>query len=560
MKLSNLNLESARRSAIPACFAFASLAVALSAIVSPGMLYAQTDTALESAAPTSNLAPATVPKLIRFSGTLIDGRGWPITVPVQVTFSIYAQPAGEEKPALWQETQQVSPNSKGAYSVLLGSATASGVPAEVFKSGESQYLGVKTEGEPEQSRVLMVSVPYALKAGDAATLGGLPASAYALAGSQPSASAATPASVPTTITGSGKSAKPATTPAAAPVTTTGGTSGYVPVFNGASSVVDSIIYQSGASIGIGDVPNTGAALDVNGKSIWRGNVNLARTGNATAAAGANSFPFSFNTMAYNSAQGTNLSPVFYWQAEATGNNTANTGATMNLLYNKNSGTGTETGLYFNPNGTIHFAPGQIFPAPLVTGTGTSQFQNATITSTTNTINATRVPALDGQGGVHYWDVSLAFNTDSGGNLTLASGSPTIVPSAVTYADGFVAGTYSNGSETVTVSGPGVTSGGATQWTLLISTGSGCTTFSSATWYVGTLANNPLAARLSADGITSTAYSYGIEGGGCDEGNPWNPDSLLGFSQTGNALTIVSFTTSGADHPTPVGQVSYLLKQ
>jgi hypothetical protein len=553
MKLLGSQFDSASKPSRLSGFVPAALAIAVAAVIFPMSLNAQTDAQSEAAPPIAASASsvAAVPKLVRFSGVLLDGRGWPITVPVQVTFSIYAQPSGEDQPARWQETQQVSPNSKGGYTVLLGAATTGGVPVEIFKSGESQYLGVKTEGEPEQSRVLMVSVPYALKAGDAATLGGLPASAFALAGSQ-SASAAT------TITSSGKSAKSAT-PAPTPVTTTGGTSGYLSVFNGASSLADSVVYQSGASIGIGAVPNTGAALDVNGKQIVRGVFNLSRAGNATAAGGFNSYPFIFNTSAYSSTGGGDVTPVFSLQAEPTGNNTATPGATLNVLYNKNDGTGAETGLYFNSNGTIHFAPGQTFPAPLVTGTGTSQFQNATITSTTNTINATRVPAVDGQGGVHYWDVNLAFNTDSGGNLTLASGSPVITPSASTNSDGFVAGTYTNGSEMVTVSGPGVTSGGATQWTLLISTGSGCTTFSSATWYVGSLANNPLAARLSADGITSTAYSYGIEGGSCDEGYPWNPDALLGFSQTGNALTVVSFT-NGIDHPTPVGQVAYLLKQ
>lgn len=36
-------------------------------------------------------------------------------------------------------------------------------------------------GQEEQPRVLLVAVPYALKAGDAETIGGLPASAFVLA-------------------------------------------------------------------------------------------------------------------------------------------------------------------------------------------------------------------------------------------------------------------------------------------------------------------------------------------------------------------------------------------
>jgi hypothetical protein len=32
-----------------------------------------------------------VPELIKFSGIALDGRGYPITVPVEVTFALYAQ-------------------------------------------------------------------------------------------------------------------------------------------------------------------------------------------------------------------------------------------------------------------------------------------------------------------------------------------------------------------------------------------------------------------------------------------------------------------------------------
>ena len=51
---------------------------------------------------------------------------------------------------------------------------------ELFASGESRWLGVQANvpGEREQPRVLLVSVPYALKAADAETLGGLPAAAF----------------------------------------------------------------------------------------------------------------------------------------------------------------------------------------------------------------------------------------------------------------------------------------------------------------------------------------------------------------------------------------------
>ena len=49
-------------------------------------------------------------------------------------------------------------------------------------SGAARWLEVSVAGDNgelvTQPRVLLVSVPYALKAGDSETLGGLPASAY----------------------------------------------------------------------------------------------------------------------------------------------------------------------------------------------------------------------------------------------------------------------------------------------------------------------------------------------------------------------------------------------
>jgi hypothetical protein len=69
-------------------------------------------------------------------------------------------------------------DADGRYSVLLGANSKNGIPAELFTSNEARWLGVQVEQEPEQPRVLLVSVPYALKAGDAESLGGKPASAY----------------------------------------------------------------------------------------------------------------------------------------------------------------------------------------------------------------------------------------------------------------------------------------------------------------------------------------------------------------------------------------------
>jgi hypothetical protein len=53
--------------------------------------------------------------------------------------------------------------------------------SESSRGGEARWLGVQPEGQAEQPRVLLLRGPYALKAGDAQTLGGLPSSAFVLA-------------------------------------------------------------------------------------------------------------------------------------------------------------------------------------------------------------------------------------------------------------------------------------------------------------------------------------------------------------------------------------------
>ena len=120
-----------------------------------------------------------IPNLIRFGGVLLNDHQVPRAGTVGVTFALYADQKGGAP--LWLETQNVTADDTGHYSVLLGFTRTEGLPAELFASGTARWLGVKAEGQDEQPRVLLVSVPYALKAGDAETLGGLPASSFALA-------------------------------------------------------------------------------------------------------------------------------------------------------------------------------------------------------------------------------------------------------------------------------------------------------------------------------------------------------------------------------------------
>src|SRR5260370_9333493 len=164
----------------------------------------------QSQAP-SQAAMAIVPRLVNFSGRMADALGKAISGIVGVTFAIYKDQS--EGAPLWMETQNAQADAKGNYTVQLGATKSEGLPLELFSSGEARWLGVRVNGGEEQPRVLLLSVPYALKAADAETVGGLPASAFVLA-----APAASTTSAPSPAT-QRRGPQPLT--GTTPVTTTG---------------------------------------------------------------------------------------------------------------------------------------------------------------------------------------------------------------------------------------------------------------------------------------------------------------------------------------------------
>ena len=123
-------------------------------------------------------ANSAVPRLVKFSGQLPLARlqNPDASGTRMVTFSLYTQEQGGEP--IWSETQVVNVDATGHYTVMLGSTILEGVPVEAFSSGEGRWLGVTVEGEAEQVRMLLVSVPYALKAAEAERLGGKSASDF----------------------------------------------------------------------------------------------------------------------------------------------------------------------------------------------------------------------------------------------------------------------------------------------------------------------------------------------------------------------------------------------
>jgi trimeric autotransporter adhesin len=377
--------------------------LALLAILSSILLpYAASQT--EAPTPAASALTA-VPPLVPYSGQ-VEGR----TGQTSATFLIYKDQTGGEP--LFTESQIVSLDPTGHYKVQLGAANPNGLPFDLFATGEARWLEVQIAGQPAEPRTLLASVPYALKAADAATLGGLPASAFALAGSNTAVANVLPGGV--------------SPDAATTVTTTGGTANKVAKFSGANTIVNSILYDNGTEVGIGTTSPTATltvdgTVALDGATTFNGAAVLGATGTATSTHSYSSQLLKAYTSAYNSSTKAVVQPRFEWQAEVKGNNTSTPAGTLNLLESNTATGAVETGFYFNSDGTINFAPGQTFPGTgdgTITGVtaGTDLTGGGTSGNVTLKLDTTKVPLLAANN-------AFTGNQTITGNLT-ASGTAT----------------------------------------------------------------------------------------------------------------------------------------
>jgi hypothetical protein len=108
------------------------------------------------------VARAAAPSQLVEQGRLFNASGDPVSGTVQMTFTIYDQPAGGT--ALWSETSNVTLDD-GYFTARLG--TLSFLDPALFASSNVLYLGVTVGSDPEMTpREVLASVPFAMQAGD----------------------------------------------------------------------------------------------------------------------------------------------------------------------------------------------------------------------------------------------------------------------------------------------------------------------------------------------------------------------------------------------------------
>jgi len=307
---------------------------------------------------TEALAIPVVPQQVRFAGKLATRGG----DTVEAMFSIYAAAAGGEP--LWSETQRVTISEDGSYTVLLGSANSNGLPQAVFAGGAARWLGVRIERSPEQERVLLSSVPYAMKSADAESLAGHAASDFV---TQNQFAQFTQSAQATLQAGSTAAT---ITPLTSGTLTGSGTAGTVPLWTGALTQGNSVITQVGSDVGINEVA-PGATLDVGGTANFRGTATLPAESTATTSAGYRSQLLDFTDSAWSTTTKAPVAQTWRLYATDSGNNSANPTSSLNFQFQNGAGAATPTILSIAQTGVITFAPTQTFPGTIKSVAATS---------------------------------------------------------------------------------------------------------------------------------------------------------------------------------------------
>jgi len=112
-----------------------------------------------------NHASAAVPQTLHYSGKLSTGGG-NFTGTVDITFTLYAD--AKSTTGFWSENQAVTVGNGRVHVVLGNTSPLTATDVNV----ESLHLGIQVATDTEMTKVPIHSVPFALQAANAMTLGG----------------------------------------------------------------------------------------------------------------------------------------------------------------------------------------------------------------------------------------------------------------------------------------------------------------------------------------------------------------------------------------------------
>jgi len=125
---------------------------------------------------TAGTARAEVPGTIAFAANLDEG-GVPMNGAHDFDFELFLiNPTSGVETSVWAESQGAIPVVDGFVDLELGSITA--LVGSIALDKVPLFLQVSVDGTPLLPRVKVTSAPYALRAGDAETLGGAPPQAF----------------------------------------------------------------------------------------------------------------------------------------------------------------------------------------------------------------------------------------------------------------------------------------------------------------------------------------------------------------------------------------------
>lgn len=353
----------------------------------------------ESMSPIARSALASpVPLVVKFDTVVRELDGSFAAGSQNITFTLYPFQTGGDP--IWSETQVVSLDSQGRLAVLLGSVSSFGVPASVFANGGPRWVGVTPNDGIERARIELVSVPYALKAADADTLGGKRSDEFVsaqqlgtfLRGLNPAYSwppihglplpfpspfGQLPVYEATTLNG----------PSFISVATTG------PPLQVMSEVVvqhlnvDLLHGLSAAAFAKLTANNNFSELQ-----SFSGGIDLpADNPDSNIQGGLDSAPVDLQSSFLDPQTKSQVKQVFRWVSQPIPAANSGPSAQLSLLFGSGGAIPTSTGLSINSDGTINFAPGQQLPTEVVTGSGTGGSTTNSGSSTAPIVNTVNYP-------------------------------------------------------------------------------------------------------------------------------------------------------------------------